>query len=403
MSDERRSEPIVTRRRFLQASAAAAAAAHLPLTTSNAQEKTGMRYRRLGRTELKISEVSLGGSPVPPEAVFRRAIELGVNYVDTSSSYMEGNGERLIGKLIKGRRDKFHVATKFHPGRRHKTKEALIEEAEGSLKRLDTDYVDVLLYHGANDTEWLTHDEVLGAFEKLKKDGKARFTGVSCHSNPVEVLTKAIESGHYDMITVGYNAHSGEAPEEGKVYEDYLKFSGIEKVLALAKQKDVGVVAMKTMAGGERQNLKKYQTEGVSLPQAKLKWVLENKAVAAAITEMLSFEILEENLGAIGVKMSDEEREVLNLWRQETSGDYCRMCGACRPVCEQGIAVPDIFRFTAYHDGYDKPLQARAAYRNLPGSRTIKGCNRCGRCEEACPHGLPIVRKLEHAHRLLRA
>jgi predicted aldo/keto reductase-like oxidoreductase len=393
-------EPIITRRKFLMASAAAAAAAHLPL---RAEEATGMRYRRLGRTELKISEVSLGGSPVPPEAVFRRAIELGVNYVDTSSSYMEGNGERLIGKLIKGRRDRFHVATKFHPGRKHKTKEALIEEAEGSLKRLDTDYVDVLLYHGANDTEWLTHDEVLGAFEKLKKDGKARFTGVSCHRNPVEVLTAAIESGHYDMITVGYNAHSGEKPEDGKVYDNYLKLSGVEEVIERARKKDVGVVAMKTMAGGERQNLKKYRTEGVSLPQAKLKWVLENKAVTAVITEMLSFEILEENLGAIGVKMSGEEQEVLNHWRRETSGDYCRMCGACRPVCDQEIAVPDIFRFSNYHSGYGRPAQARAAYRTLPESRTYPGCTRCGRCEEACPHGLPIVKKLEHAHRLLRA
>lgn len=395
--------PMITRRNFLKASAAAAAVPCFPPSLLRAQEKSGMRYRRLGRTDLMISEVSLGGSPVPPEPVFKRAIELGVNYVDTSSSYMEGNGERLIGKLIKGRRDKFHVATKFHPGRRHKTKEALIEEAEGSLKRLDTDYVDVLLYHGANDTEWLTHDEVLSAFEKLKKEGKARFTGVSCHSNPVEVLTTAIESGHYDMITVGYNAHSGEKPEEGKVYDNYLKFSGVEKVIELARKKDVGVVAMKTMAGGERQNLKKYQTEGVSLSQAKLKWVLENKAVAATITEMLSFEILEENLGAIGIKMSDDEREVLHRWRRETSGDYCRMCGTCRPVCERDIAVPEIFRYAAYHDGYGKPAQARAAYGKLPEGRTFTGCSCCGKCEEACPHGLPVVLKLERAHRLLRS
>ena len=269
------------------------------------------------------------------------------------------------------------------------------------MKRLDTDYADILLFHGANDTEWVTHEEVLSAFETLKKAGKVRFTGVSCHRNPVEVLTAAIESGHYDMITVGYNAHSGEEPEEGKRYENFLKFSGVEKVIALAESKDVGVVAMKAMAGGERQNLEKYSTEGVSLPQAKLKWVLENKAVSAAITEMVSFEILEENLAVCGVEMTEEEREVLNHWRRETSGDYCRMCGACRPACDQNIAIPEILRYAAYHDGYGKRRFARAAYKSLSKGNSFAACIHCGRCEARCPYGLPITRKLEYTHRLL--
>ncbi|MHC4946367.1 MAG: aldo/keto reductase, partial [Planctomycetota bacterium] len=262
------------------------------------RQKGALKYRRLGRTNLMISEISLGGSPVPPEPVFKKAIEMGVNYVDTSSTYSNGNSERIIGKMIKGRRDRFHVATKFHPGRKYKTRKGLIEEVEGSLSRLETDYIDVLLFHGAKSPEWPLNEEVLAAFELLRKQGKIRFTGVSCHNDPVGVLTPLIESGHYDMITLGYNAYSGELVEKDKVYKDYLKRSGIEKVIALARQKDVGVLAMKTMAGGERQDLAAFRKEGVSLPQAKLKWVLQNASINGLITEMTSFEMLEENLAA---------------------------------------------------------------------------------------------------------
>jgi predicted aldo/keto reductase-like oxidoreductase len=362
-----------------------------------------MYYRRLGRTGLMISEISLGGSPVPPEPVFRKAVEMGVNYVDTSSSYSSGNSERTIGKIIEGRRGKFHVATKFHPVTRRKTrtKEELIEQAEGSLTRLNTDYVDILLIHGASNPDVVTNEEVLAAFDQLKKDGKIRFTGVSCHSDPVGVLTPAVQSGNYDMIDVAYNAYSGTQVEKGKVYDDYLTRSGIEKVIALAKEHDVGVVAMKSMAGGDRQNLAAFKTEGVSIPQAKLKWVLQNDAVAAVITEMVNFDFLNENLAASGLEMSSAERKVLSEYVKATSGDYCRMCGTCLLHCPSEIAIPDIMRYAMYHDGYGKTDVARTEYRRLSAANTFLGCNLCRRCEAACPYGLQIVRKLRRAHQML--
>lgn len=362
-----------------------------------------MYYRRLGRTGLMVSEISLGGSPVPPEPVFRKAVEMGVNYVDTSSTYSNGNSERMIGKIMESRRDKFYVATKFHPviGQKTKSKEALIEEMEGSLTRLKTDYVDILLVHGASNSDILANEEVLAAFDQLKKDGKIRFTGVSCHVDPVRVLTPAIQSGKYDVINVAYNAYSGDQVENGKVYDDYLARSGIEKVIALAKENDVGVVAMKTMAGGDRQNLEAFKTEGVSIPQAKLKWVLQNDAVAAIITEMVNFDILDENLAVSGVDMSSTERKVLSEYVKATSEDYCRMCGTCLRHCPLEIAIPDIMRYAMYHDGYGKTDVARREYRRLPVANTFLGCNLCGRCETICPYGLQIVRKLRNAHQML--
>jgi len=406
----------MNRREFIKASALSVLGIYMPVGNLYSKRREvdnqtsrirrgDMYYRRLGRTDLMISEVSLGGSPVPPEAVFRRAVEMGVNYVDTSSSYSRGNSDRMIGKIIEGRRDKFYVATKIHAGRRWygrpDTKEDMIKEVEGSLTRLKTDYADILLVHGASNPDVLAHEEVLATFNQLKKEGKIRFTGVSCHEDPVRVLTPAIQSGNYDMITVAYNAYSGTQIEKDKVYNDYLARAGIEKVIALARENDVGVVAMKTMAGGDRQNLAAFKTEGVSLPQAKLKWVLQNDAVTAVITEMLNFDILNENLAISGSKMSSAERRVLSEYVKATSRDYCRMCGTCRRHCPLEIPIPDIMRYAMYHDGYGKADIARTEYRGLPAANTFLGCNLCGRCETICPYGLQIVRKLRRAHQVL--
>ena len=251
--------------------------------TAKRIRKGDMTYRRLGRTDLMISEIGLGGSPPPPEPVLLQALERGVNYIDTSSSYSGGNSERLIGRVIKGRRDKVHVASKFHFGRRGQdTRDGLVREAEGSLSRLQTDYLDILLVHNASSAQEVEHEEVLSAFETLKKEGKIRYTGVSCHLDPVGVLTPAIRSGRYDMITVAYNAYSGTHVEKEKVYDDYLKVSGIGKVLGLAKENDVGVVAMKTQAGVYWD---RAHTRLINM-KAALKWVLQDESVHTTIPAM---------------------------------------------------------------------------------------------------------------------
>ena len=368
---------------------------------STAGGKQDMRYRRLGGTGLKVSEIGMGGSPVPDEPVFRLAMERGVNYVDTSSSYMNGNSERIIGRMIRGMRDRFIVATKFHPGRRHRTTAGLMGEVEGSLERLNIDCIDVLMFHGARDPEEVVADYVLEAFEQLKKQGKIRFSGVSCHHDPVRVLLPAIHSGRYDMITLAYNAYSGTRVVDGKVYSNYLQESGIDAVLNAAKRKDMGIIAMKVMAGGERQDLTPFQPEGISLPQAKIKWVLRDQRVSGIITEMRNFAMLEENLGALGRPFARREKAQLERHVQETSFAYCRMCGDCLAACPRGIAVPDILRYGLYLSGYGKVATARSAYRRLPRQVNAAACTHCGICESQCPYGVAIRTNLKHAHRLL--
>jgi predicted aldo/keto reductase-like oxidoreductase len=403
----------MTRREFLRNSALAAIGSRVPANYPFAQEakaeepadrfrKGSMTYRRLGRTDLFLSEIGLGGSPPPPEPVFRRAIEMGVNYVDTSSVYLNGNSERRIGEILRGKRGKFHIATKFHFSRGWQdTRDALVREAEGSLQRLRTDYLDILLAHNVASARVVEHEEVLSAFETLKKEGKVRYTGVSCHRNPVEVLTSAIRGGRYDMITLAYNAFSETFREEGEAGGDNRKTSGVGKMLAFAKESGVGVVAMKTMAGVPRQNVDAYLGEGVSLPQAKLKWVLEDDAVSAVITEMETFEMLEENLAVSGRPLSPAERAYLRRYVVAAGRDVCRLCGTCLPGCPSAIPISDVLRCLQYHRDQGKGDLARRTYRGIPAARNARECTRCGKCEQACPYAVRIIHNLRQAHRVL--
>ena len=388
------------RRRFIR-NVSLTMAAGMKMPGALGAPPPALRYRRLGRTGLRVSEISLGGSPLPPEAVLRQALEYGVNYVDTSSSYMNGNSERLIGKILKGRRDRLIVATKFHAGRPGTDRAALEKEFEGSLKRLDVDCVDILMIHGARSPDVIGDETVLRLFETFKKAGKIRFTGVSCHTRPLEVLPPAIRGGHFDVINLAYNAFSGSSIRPDGIYDDYLRRSGIEGLIELAHAHDVGVVAMKTMAGGDRQDLRAFREAGVGLATAKLKWVLSNPHVSTAITEMTTFDMLEENLSASGSSLSAGERSALAEHLVVRSRTSCGFCGQCAPVCEAGIAIPDIFRYVYHHSFQGKKTQAREEYARLAERERYEGCTDCRRCVSVCPNRLPIPRLLKIAHRVL--
>ena len=365
-------------------------------------KKGQMFYRRLGRTNLNISEISLGSSPLPDWTVLLEIIERGVNYIDTSHTYMNGNSERQIGTLLKNvGRDKIYVATKFH-ARENSSEESIIKSVEGSLQRLKTDHIDVLLIHGAEE-KYITDERVLNAFEKLKKEGKYRFQGISCHSNHHEVVKKAVECGRYDMIQLGYNVFDIQKTEkEIKTYDDYLGASGIRHLLSLARSKDIGIIAMKTLKiGGKRQNLERYKTGDISIFQAMLKWVLENRNVSSVVTEMLTFKQMEEDLAVVNQPFLQKEKRSLLCYVAENSKDYCHLCGLCESSCPLNIKTTSILRYLAYYESYWKIDYAKKAYSSLDPSATAASCTECGQCENVCPYGVNIRKRIQEAHFLL--
>ena len=367
------------------------------------QKRDGMWYRRLGRTGLFISEISLGGSPLPDWGLFREVIDRGVNYVDTSTSYGNGNSERQIGRLFKeAGRDKVFVCTKFHL-RAGWSGESIRSSVESSLRRLQTDYLDVLSVHGAERPEDLVDERVLGAFASLKKDGKFRFSGLSCHSNHESVIRRAVDSGRYDVVQVGYNVFDIEDPSKAvETYDDYLGVSRIRDLISLAARRDVAVIAMKTLkVGGRRQNLERYRTGTSSLFQSMLRWVLENRQVSSAVTEILNREQMEEDLTVPGTVLTPAERASLWLHVAENGRDYCRLCGRCRKQCPARLPATDILRLLAYHESYGKTAAARAAYSQLKPEETALACRNCGLCETVCPYGVGIRARIRQAHAVL--
>ena len=397
-----------SRRRFMKsvlmgALASPAAARLISQDTEERIKKGLMVYRRLGRTGLYISELSLGGSPLPDEALLMSGFERGINYIDLSHSYMNGNAERMVGRLFKEvGRDKLHVHTRFHL-EGNWSEQLLIQIVNGSLKRLQTDYVDILGIHGASNEADLTDDRVLSAFEKLKKEGKYRFRGLTCHVNHQKIVHKVIDCGYYDMITLGYNAFDIVNPkQEVKVYENYLETSGTGELIRLAKSHDIGIVAMKTLKiGGRQQNLDRFRTGTASIQQAMIKWVLDNRNISAVITEMLNYEQMEENLAAVGNPLTGEERRNLYHFVAERSKDYCHLCGNCQMTCPSGIRTTSIQRFLAYFQSYGKEDLAKRSYSGLKPEQTALSCQNCGSCENVCPYDVSIRQRLKEAHRIL--
>jgi predicted aldo/keto reductase-like oxidoreductase len=365
--------------------------------------KDGMAYRRLGRTGLNVSEISLGGSPLPDWDLLLRLVERGVNYIDTSHTYDNGNSERAIGRLLQAvGRDRVRVCTKFHIEGRW-SERTIIASVEGSLRRLNTDAVDVLSIHGAERAEDLTDERLLSAFDSLKARGKFRFRGLSCHSNHQAVITAAVDSGLYDMVQLGYNVFDIQETEtDVRTYGDYAGESGIRGLIDRAHARGVGVVAMKVLkVGGRRQDLLPLRADGTSLYRAMLKWALSNEKLSAVVTEILSYDQMEEDLGAVDAPLSASERRALFEHVAAFARGYCHMCGSCRPACPAGIRTTDVLRSLAYAESYGKTARAREEYAAAAAAASPALCRDCGACERACPYGHPVRAGIRRAAALL--
>ncbi len=177
-----------------------------------------MEYRTLGKTGLKVSVVSHGLAELREPAVIFKALDLGINFFDTAHVYQNGNSELMLGKVLKeyGRK-KVLIATKLPPlfqleesplEKDPMLERKIMEEMmEKSLKRLQTDYVDVLYVHGILDKKWLSNETILSFLEKLKKEGKARFLGVSLHDGRifVDVAEQLAKLTFFDVLLAWIN------------------------------------------------------------------------------------------------------------------------------------------------------------------------------------------------------
>ncbi len=339
-------------------------------------------YRRLGRTDLKITIVSFGAMLTPEPEVIRLAFENGVNYVDTARVYMGGRNEEIVAKALRGSRDKIYVATKTRSS--SKNKDAIIRDVEASLKALETDYVDVIQLHNLTGRERVFIPETREALMSLRKQGKVRFFGVTAHTGQAEVLNALVEDKDrfFDMALVGYSFQSG--PE-------------VKEAIARAAGAGIGIVAMKTQAGG-------YKTDArgpIGPHQAALKWVLQDPHVTAAIPGMRNLAHFQEDISVMGMRFGFKDKLILDRYAAAIRPYYCHLCAACEPTCPRGVAISTINRCLMYRQGYGDLRLARATYRGIPLTISASACLDCSECKARCIHGLDIGWKMQRARALL--
>jgi predicted aldo/keto reductase-like oxidoreductase len=281
------------------------------------------------------------------------------------------------------------VITKHLHGFTHEiSRKDVIERFDASLQRMDFDYVDIAMLHHLADPKVLENEELLGAYEELKKAGKFRFLGFSTHDADV-VCEAAIESGLFSVMLLIYNS---------------VQYPQRSEIITKAGKHGIGVLAMKTMAGRQQDRIKELVSERTRFSQAAIKWALTDKSVTSVLISMRTFEHIEEYLGASGGVLTQQEKEVLEKYAAAVDSEYCRIgCTACLESCPERVAIPDIMRFGMYYENYGDEKKAMEEYAAVDESKRAGSCSAClGLCETACPHRLSIRDRLVRYDRLLR-
>ncbi len=347
------------------------------------------KFNPLGKTGLKVSDVSCGAISLFESNVLRYAHECGVNYFDTAEGYLRGKGETYVGQGLKEVRDKVIIATKHPFNFSQKIDRAsVIKRMEDSLKRLQSDYVDVAMAHGVGDlAPLLNNQEIMSAYDQLKKDGKVRFTGFSTH-NAKLTLKQALDTDFPQVVLVMYNHMEGQE---------------IEPLIKAVREKGIGTVAMKIFAGGMQGNLKSMVSPEVSYPQAAIRWVMSNPDIDTCIPTLSSYSHVEEYVSASARPLDRSALAMLNRYRRQAHSLYCRVsCTECLSACPNNVAVNDVLRYAMYFEHYRMEKEAIAYYAGMDADRKPLGCADCaGHCEIACPHGLKVKPRLLHSHDLL--
>ncbi|MEN6615902.1 MAG: aldo/keto reductase [Syntrophorhabdus sp.] len=335
-------------------------------------------YRTLGKTGFKITVVSFGAMLTPEHEVMRAAFDLGVNYVDTARRYMNGRNEEIVGKAVAGIRGKLYIATKTQPA--SKTKKEIFQDVETSLTKLKTDHVDIIQVHNVSSKEGTLVPEVREAYVELRKQGKVRFFGITSHSNQAEVLDAIVDDPDkfFDTALVGYNFTS--SPD-------------VKTAIRRAQASGVGIIAMKTQAGG----YENAGMQGLSPHQAALKWVLDDPHVTAAIPGMKDMGMLREDLSVMGVKFTRKDEKILERYGKAIRPYYCHLCAECEPTCPNHVAISTINRSLMYAQGYRNIDLARATYNEIPSPARASACLECPQCVAHCVNGLDISSKMRTA------
>ena len=326
-----------------------------------------MNTIRLGQTELDVSRVGMGGIPIQrlteAEAirVVQHCLDLGITFLDTAHGY--STSEERIGKALAatpGRREQVVLATKT-PARDAATAQ---DHLDLSLRRLQVETIDLWQFHNVSTCE--AYEQILGpggAMETARRAlqaGTIRHIGVSSHS--LDLALKMVPTGHFETIQFPLNFVTHEAAGQ---------------LVPLAREHDVGFIAMKPLAGGLLDNA-----------TLALKYLLQFDNVLPDP----GIETVEEIEDIVGIvagswELTPQERREIERIRAEADARFCRRCGYCEP-CSQGVRISLLMNLRSFWKRF--PAERFSTGWLAEGVESAQNCIECAECEDKCPYHLPI-------------
>jgi predicted aldo/keto reductase-like oxidoreductase len=323
-----------------------------------------MKRMMLGNTGIETVRMGFGGIPIQrvSEAqaieVVVYALEKGMDFIDTSRMYTTSEGR--IGKALKQTARKVTVATKSF----NRTADGIQKDVDISLKELQLDYIDLYQCHGiSSEEEYRLVTAPNGAFHgllKAKEQGLIGHIGVTGHS--LDLLEKIIADGLFETIMVCFS---------------FLEPAAGEKVIPMAREKGVGIIAMKPFSGGV-----------IEAPEAALKWVLSfpDVLVIAGVEEK---GLIDQNWKVFqgDYELTDEEKQRIREICSEFDKKFCRRCDYCLP-CPAEIPIQFVLGMRSFIKRMGMGILQTPMAANM--LEKAADCTECGDCMERCPYSLPI-------------
>lgn len=335
-----------------------------------------MKKVRLGRTNLEVTKLGLGGIPLSTlmggttedviDQVINAALDGGINFIDTSRVYMDS--ETHIGNVMKTRRKECILASKSY----NRDYDAAFADIEESLNQLQTDHIDIYQIHALYPDQIKTvmgKGGALEAFRKAKEQGMISHIGLTSHHN--SVLIELVKTGEFDTIMFPFNVIEREPEKE---------------LIPLAQSLDIGTLIMKPLAGSAIRDRKKAFAFFNAYP---VDLILNGISSLAELTENLTY--FENDASLTSDELSAFEKEVSGLGK-----DFCRRCSYCMP-CPNDIHIPDmihVFYQAVKSVPFDEiPPEKREMGKNL--LVWLQACESCGQCEKKCPYNLPTPKRVK--------
>ncbi|MFC2080778.1 aldo/keto reductase [Bacteroidota bacterium] len=428
------------RRAFLKNSSMGAMATPFLLNSKENEEDPGASmpeirsFKTLGRTGFQVSDIAIGAPP--SESVLKAALQAGMNYIDTAEQYGNGNNEKLIGKVIKDfDRKKIFISTKIYEEGGYKSQQDVVERIRKAVERLESEYVDCVMLHGAENRQILKDEAFHGAMDQLKAEGRVKYVGVSCHGSawylpPEEdletVLLSAVDDGRFDVFLMTYNFVNREKAErvlsacaEKMVGTTIMKSNPMITFKAInglvSRMEEEGEPVNDTLLAWQNRLLEEteqakrlfsslgYSDEDEELVKAAISFVISNPDANSVCLPFKNIQDVEKWVPLSGKPLSGEQISLLQNYRKHFGMLNCRFgCRECAGACPKKIQVSTIMRYNYYFQNKGQEKYAMGKYATLEGYKA-EACRDCpGYCQDACPYGVMAKPMLAMAHENLQ-